>query len=685
LTRDTLLLNTICRLMNLFKKTQILFIFLFLASLFLVFTSKSLAVSDQVKISTSSDNVVVPAIVSDTKGYMHTVWQEMTPGRGWSGLNPGIFYSKWNGDTWSAPLKISENTAFAEIPSIAADLNDTIHVVWDDEGLGLGTPKVAYKTRASNGTWSSIEQVTSAPNTTYNWNSRVAVDNSNNPHVTFAGVSLDYTKSSIYWTKKSGTWSTPEVVSQNASLTNLTDTVWSDIKSDTSGNIYLIYWSWSQGIFYRKYTGTWSTPLQITPAQDVEFTKIAVTPGGQVFVAWVQVNDLSLRARWTQAGVWQAETTLATDIEHSFWGFPIMGVTTDSKERAHVGWGDRDPIDGLIDLKYKTFASGTWGPIQEFDSNNVDADNPYVFPDKWDNQHFVWSEKRITQPAVVCPTVEPTPTASPSPTATPTPTPACVDTPAVAQWELQYRVAEGTIQTVGTGGGTVTANPQGTTQVTLTIPNGALSSSQSIAIQIGPVPEAVGSAQVTIPRSFTFRPNGLTFSSPASAVIRYTDTEIGAVDEALLKPWLWDSQTATWSAQLGTNNTTANTITVSLSHFSLYGISAPKITAKWLSPTPNQTVKSSALNFEFQMTYLDGSLVTNTANAERLLVKVKNEQASVVDTLSYGPSGVTYAKGKESYQGVLNLNKNGYTKGKYTIELYLSDALMGKQNFVFEK
>ncbi len=636
--------------MNLSKKTRVLFIFLFLASLLSIFTSKSLAVSDQVKISTSSDNVVVPVITSDTKGYMHTVWQEMTPGQGWSGLNPGIFYSKWNGDTWSSPLKISENTAFAGIPSIAADLNNTIHVVWDDEGLGGGTPKVAYRTRTSSGTWSSIEQVTSAPNTTYNWNSRVAVDSSNNPHVTFAGVSLDYTKSSIYWTKKSGTWSTPEVVSQNVSLTTLEDVVWSDIKSDSSGNIHLIYWSWGQGIFYRKYTGIWSTPVQITSAQDVEFTRMAVTPGGQIFVAWVQVNDLSLRAKWTQTNTWQAETTLATAIEHSFWGFPIMGVTTDSKERAHVGWGDKDPIDGLIDLKYKTF-SGGWGPVQEFDSNNADADNPYVFPDKWDNQHFVWSEKNT----------------------------------GTGQWELQYRVAEGTIQTIGTGGGTVTANPQGITQVTLTIPNGALSLSQSIAIQIGPVPEDVDSAQVTIPRSFTFRPNGLTFSSPASAVINYTDAEIGAVDEAQLKPWLWDSTAATWSAQLGTNNTTANTITVSLNHFSLYGISAPKIIAKWLSPTQNQRVKSSSLNFEFQMTYLNGSVVTNSSNDTRLNLKVKNQAGEIVDSLSYGPSEITRSEGKNSLKGVLNLKKNGYTNGNYTIEIYLSNGLVGQQTFSFEK
>lgn len=637
--------------MNLFKKIRVLFIFLFLASLLSIFTSKSLAVSDQIKISTSSDNVVVPAIVSDTKGYMHTIWQEMTPGQGWSGLNPGIFYSKWNGDAWSTPLKISQNSAFAEIPSIAADSNDTIHVVWDDEGLGSGTPKVAYKTRASNGTWSSIEQVTSAPDTTYNWNSRIAVDSSNNPHVTFAGVSLDYTKSSIYWTKKTGTWAIPEIVSQNTSLNNLNDVVWSDIKSDTSGNIHLVYWSWSQGIFYRKYTTSWSTPVQVTTAPDVEFTRMAVTPGGQIFVAWAQTNDLSLRARWTQTNTWQAETTLATDIEHSFWGFPIMGVTTDSKERAHVGWGDKDPIDGLIDLKYKTFASGAWGSVQEFDSNNTDADNPYVFPDKWDNQHFVWSEKNQT----------------------------------TGQWELQYRVAEGTIQTVGTGGGTVTANPQGTTQVTLTIPNGALSQSQSIAIQIGPVPEDVDSAQVTIPRSFTFRPNGLTFSSPASAVIRYTDAEIGAVDEAQLRPWLWDSQAATWSAQIGTNNTTANTISVSLNHFSLYGISAPKITAKWLSPSANESVKSNALNFEFQMTYLNGSVVSNTANDSRLSVKVRNEAGEIIDNLSYNPSEIKRNEGKNSYKGILNLKKNQYTTGKYTIELYLSDELMGKQSFVFEK
>src|SRR3989338_5057807 len=116
------------------------------------------AIGNPVKISTSSNATVYPQIVTDSNGYLHIAWMEVANDTSiWGGFqNPGILYSRWNGDTWSSPLKISENTGFAEIPSIAVDSANTIHVAWDDETYGSGLSKVAYKTRTASGTWSSI-------------------------------------------------------------------------------------------------------------------------------------------------------------------------------------------------------------------------------------------------------------------------------------------------------------------------------------------------------------------------------------------------------------------------------------------------------------------------------------------------------------------------------------------------
>lgn len=585
------------------------------------------------------------------------VWQELTPGQHWSGFNPGIYYSRWNGDAWSGPLKISQNTGFAEIPSIAADATDTVHAIWDDETYGGdGLARVAYKTRDSAGTWSEVETLPTPSGTIVNWNSRIAIGTANVPNVAFTGNTDGY-KDSIYWSSKvSGSWTTPVLVSLNASDAVIMNTQWSDLRSDSSGNLYLIYWSFTQGIFYRKYNGTsWSTPFSITSAPDIEFTRMTVTPAGEVFVTWYQRADDSVRVRWTQGGTWQNETTLTTQADISFWGFPIMGITSDSKERAHVGWGERDSTDGLIDLKYSSFVGGTWAAARDVDLNNNDADTPFVFPDKWDNQHFAWTE--YNQPLGI--------------------------------WEIYYRVAEGTIQTISTTGGTITANPNNITYLTLNIPNGALPAITEIGVQIGPVPENVDQNQVTIPRAFTFRPHGLVFNNASSLTVFYDDAELAGADERQLKPWVWNSQTSAWEAKTGNVNRAQNKITVDLNGFSLYGISAPLFeNPTWIAPSAHDTVKQASMLFEFQLpfTYKDGSeIVPPESPDDELKLIVKDSSGNTVQTLKQKPGEINKDEGKNRYKGTLNFQKDGYENGEYTLEVYLIDTLVGRQSFTLNR
>ena len=115
------------------------------ALFFYFFVSSVQALGNPVKISNSANATVFPQVVADSNGYLHIAWMEVADDTSiWGGFqNPGILYSRWNGDTWSTPLTISENTGFAEIPSIAADSANTIHVTWDDETYGAGLSKVA--------------------------------------------------------------------------------------------------------------------------------------------------------------------------------------------------------------------------------------------------------------------------------------------------------------------------------------------------------------------------------------------------------------------------------------------------------------------------------------------------------------------------------------------------------------
>ncbi len=635
-------------------QSKLIFIFSFLiitVSTGLLLTNKAYALGNPVKISNSSNDVINPVTVTDSKGYLHAVWQELTPGQVWTGVNPGIYYSRWNGDTWSTPLKISENTDFASNPSIAVDSTDTVRVVWDDATYGQcangnpppcqqgsGLPIVAYKTRSSAGVWSAVSTLPAPAGTIASRFARIAINSSNEPNVFFTANTDGY-KDSIYWTRFTlGAWTTPQLISLNEAGANIIDSQWVDVKDDDAGNIHLVYWSFTQSLHYRKLTNNvFSTPFKVNDSGNMESTRLGATPAGEVFITWYEVTDTSVNVRWTQGGVWQLPVALTTSGQRSRWGYPIMGVTTDSKERAHIGWGEKDSADNLIDLKYRSFISSTWQAAQDVDLNNNDADSPFVYPDIWDNQHFMWAEKH----------------------------------PTTGRWELMYRVQEGTVQTVPTTGGTITANPFNINQVTLTVPNGALAAATQIGIQVGPVPESVSPTQVTIPKAYTFRPDGLTFSTPATARIFYTDAEVAGADEAQLKPWVWDSLTSTWTAQTVTSrNAAQNWMDISLNHFSLYGISAPRISTivDWLEP-PAQTTKKN-VKYAFS--------VKNSPQIDSLEVILKNSggQTLSTDTLKKG-----IKQKKEIYQGEVKVK----SEGKYKLEVHVNDSLITAKDFEVTK
>ena len=636
------------------------FLFIILSA-FLIFSQEANALGNPVKVSNSSNDVINPVTVTDSTGYLHAVWQELTPDQVWTGVNPGIYYSRWNGDTWSTPLKISENTDFASNPSIAVDSSDTVHVVWDDSTYGgcadgnpppckpgSGLPIVAYKTRTSTGTWSAISTLPAPAGTIASRFARIAVNSVNEPSVFFT-ANTNGDQDSIYWSRfTAAAWTTPQLISQNASSTDIIDSQWVDVKDDDAGNIHLVYWSFGQSLFYRKLTNnTFSTPFQVNTSGNMESTRLGATPLGEVFIAWYQVGDTSINVRWTQSGVWQSAIALTTSGQRSNWGYPIMGVTTDSKERAHVGWGENDAVDGLIDLKYRSFVAGTWQATQDVDLDNNDADTPFVYPDIWDNQHFMWAEKN----------------------------------PSTSLWELMYRVNEGTIQSVGTGGGTVTANPFNINQVTLTVPNGALAATTQIGIQVGPVPENIDPLQVTIPKAYTFRPNGLTFSTPATARIFYTDAEVAGADETQLKPWVWDSQTSTWVAQtVVSRSAPQNRMDISLSHFSLYGIAAPRIVVDWKKPT-DKIIKKDFLDYSFEMKYASGDNIVLAEDPNALKVLLKDSSGTILQTQLLQKKGVEQHV-KDKFDGKMSI-KN-YPSGNYMLEILLNDSLMSSKNLVIE-
>jgi hypothetical protein len=122
-----------------------------------------------------------------------------------------------------------------------------------------------------------------------------------------------------------------------------------------------------------------------------------------------------------------------------------------------------------------------------------------------------------------------------------------------------------------TGGGSLTTAAEDGT--VFTIPPNSLSSDTSITLDIGVVPQSppLPVGQYTIAKAYTFNPAGTNFNPCASAVFKYTLAELpSGADPNLLQVYIHDS--TGWHLVGGAVDTTAQTITVSICHFSMYAV-----------------------------------------------------------------------------------------------------------------
>ena len=80
------------------------------------------------KLTWMSSSSANPSIASDSAGYIHIAWNINLSG------NKEIYYknSSNNGANWSATYRVTWNGLRSEWPSIAADFNNDVHVVWEN-------------------------------------------------------------------------------------------------------------------------------------------------------------------------------------------------------------------------------------------------------------------------------------------------------------------------------------------------------------------------------------------------------------------------------------------------------------------------------------------------------------------------------------------------------------------------
>ena len=637
--------------------------------------------SDSRQISDGLNTAIVPSVTTDSKGYLHAVWMEIDPliEDWWDGNeNPGIFYSKWNGDTWSTPLRISANTGkSAAMPAIAAGSNNTLFAVWDEQYYNVtGNPEgqIMFSTSLDGGnTWSSPDgTISDATEGTDLWNfsPRIAVDSNNIVHVIYNKTQYGVypQRNEYYYNRKNGTWAGAVKISEN-----FVNAQHASLAVGPGSTVNVALWT-ETGKLYKKNSGvSWDPAVMI---RDVvqgdnfrypQYPKLIVDGNGRQHVVWGELVGGNFLAQYSTsltgaAGTWTNPVTLNTaNIEWTSWGVPLLGLTKDSKNNVYVGWGEIDNINGGIDVVYRRCGSNcqtdiNWLAAREL-RNVQEVDSPYLYQDIWDNQHFIWTEKNQ----------------------------------GTGKWEIWYSIAPTFWQTVGTGGNAgnlLIVNPNNLTMVTLLVPSGAITSGTvNFSVAIGPIPESANPNYVTIPRSYYFGPSGTNFAKALTAVYYYSDAEIIGSDERQLGVYVWDGQASAWTFKTGRVTTSQNKLTSDLTHFSLRGVRAPKVNLEFLSPTG--TVTGTNIPVSFNLTTFDefGNVIAvppvvttldDPLPGDNVNLLIKDANSNIVKKV-YSDAVMD---GEFSYNGFnysVPVPAEGLAPGDYSLEVNIGGTFIGSQ------
>jgi hypothetical protein len=255
-------------------------------------------------------------------------------------------------------------------PAIAIDSSDTVHVVWKD--ISSSPNSLYYRTRASNGTWSSIDttSLVVASKNIHIPNIIVAPDDS----LHIAG--LNTTDNAVYWAYSTDGGSTWTV---NGSLfTGVSTNPWRvGIDADSSNNLHLIWIKNSTNrASYAKATlsmGTWTWGSEDTTSLSDGFAQrepdILVDRNDDDVVAiWEVVfsGTSGRRLRWAKrpgaTGSWSSQkNALFTATTSTAFTHPQLGYTSEGN------------FVVAFDIYRNSAAIFGGGFIVEDDSANVEA------------------------------------------------------------------------------------------------------------------------------------------------------------------------------------------------------------------------------------------------------------------------------------------------------------------------
>ena len=233
---------------------------------------------EPVNISNNPGRSVDPSIAVDSKGTVHLVWADYTPGDG----KEQIFYAlKPQSGVWTVPVNVSNTSVSAKNPSLVVDKEDKLHLAYQQWSGGW---VIFYSYQLPSGSWSFPETISTGLGDVC---PKIDVDYIGSVFMVWYAGGYN---GKIYFSMRqvNGTWTLPTTISQYGAV-GMNPTMAVDIR----GNVHVAWDFWDGGhttnVFYtmRDTIGYWSAPSVIFAIDSFAFSPVlASDKNGHVHIAW---------------------------------------------------------------------------------------------------------------------------------------------------------------------------------------------------------------------------------------------------------------------------------------------------------------------------------------------------------------------------------------------------------------
>jgi len=278
------------------------------------------------------DNGKMDAVVSPD-GTVHLVASGSCCGETWA----WVYLSRSPSGQWSEVELANADYAAAGGPSLALDIDGTLHLVYPGKLLGtFDPPQMRYQFKTAGGSWSEMQQISSGAGDAFG--GILTVDDTDTLHLAWTqDMDGDQNFQAVYSTLAPGSsWSAFEPIYDGASVAGfVVDSYFAPhlVFLDSARNFDLSYTT-------RSSDGLWSTPLDLTETPGVVHPSLAITANDILHLVYDNENgSVTYRTKFP-GEPWGEPSVAATNATPS--GFVVPRITTDTGGHPHVIFGSGD-------------------------------------------------------------------------------------------------------------------------------------------------------------------------------------------------------------------------------------------------------------------------------------------------------------------------------------------------------